>query len=238
MKETGEGERQVEATGGGVVVGQADTKGYCGGKLLSPQRLPARAVEHACEQYEVSEQRACRVVRQWRGTQRYLLLRRTDEDQADTGDPGPGGEVWAVRLSAHHGVVAGCGVAGGQGSSAADLATRRAEGAAQRPRGRLYKRWFVYSVADGAGESCVELRFREGDDERWIERSAFVVVRDKYTRECLPLRWRGAWDHHIPGRSKLWADDVGAQGYRMSYSSSVSWAGVPLPRSCGSGWGK
>jgi putative transposase len=38
-------------------------------------------VEHAREQYEVSERRACRVVRQWRGTQRYLPLRRTDEDQ-------------------------------------------------------------------------------------------------------------------------------------------------------------
>jgi putative transposase len=29
----------------------------------------------------VSERRACRVVKQWRGTQRYLPLRRTDEDQ-------------------------------------------------------------------------------------------------------------------------------------------------------------
>jgi hypothetical protein len=38
-------------------------------------------VEHACEKYEVSERRACWVVRQWRGTQRYLPLRRTDEDQ-------------------------------------------------------------------------------------------------------------------------------------------------------------
>jgi alpha-D-ribose 1-methylphosphonate 5-triphosphate synthase subunit PhnI len=38
-------------------------------------------VEHAREEYEVSERRACRVVRQWRGTQRYLPLRRTDEDQ-------------------------------------------------------------------------------------------------------------------------------------------------------------
>jgi putative transposase len=38
-------------------------------------------VEHAREQYAVSERRACRVVRQWRGTQRYLPLRRTDEDK-------------------------------------------------------------------------------------------------------------------------------------------------------------
>ena len=42
---------------------------------------------------------------------------------ADAGDPGPGGKVWAVRLPAHHGAVAECGVAGGKGSSAADLAT-------------------------------------------------------------------------------------------------------------------
>jgi hypothetical protein len=38
-------------------------------------------VEQACEKYAVSERRACRVVRQWRGTQRYLPVRRTDEDQ-------------------------------------------------------------------------------------------------------------------------------------------------------------
>jgi putative transposase len=38
-------------------------------------------VEHAREKYVVSERRACRVVRQWRGTQRYRPLRRTDEDE-------------------------------------------------------------------------------------------------------------------------------------------------------------
>ena len=38
-------------------------------------------MEHACEKYVVSERRACRVVRQWRGTQRYLPQRRTDEDE-------------------------------------------------------------------------------------------------------------------------------------------------------------
>ena len=34
-----------------------------------------------CSRYEASEQRSCRGVKQWRGTQRYLPLRRTDEDQ-------------------------------------------------------------------------------------------------------------------------------------------------------------
>src|ERR1039458_8390852 len=76
----GEGERQVETAGRGSGAGQADPKGYCGGKLLSPERRLC-AVEHAREQYEVSERRACRVVRQWRGTQRYVPLRRTDEEQ-------------------------------------------------------------------------------------------------------------------------------------------------------------
>src|SRR5271163_4054750 len=88
---------------------------------------------------------------------------------ADAGDPGPGGEVWAIRLSAHHGAVAECGMAGGQGSSAADLATRRAEGAAEAAATRaiVARGWLVHSVATGAGESCMELRLCEGDDARW-----------------------------------------------------------------------
>src|SRR5208283_3006242 len=77
---TGKRKRQVKTAGRRAVVGQTDIKGYCGGKLLSPERRRC-AVEHAREEYEVSERRACRVVRQWRGTQRYLPLRRTDEDQ-------------------------------------------------------------------------------------------------------------------------------------------------------------
>src|SRR5208282_2820801 len=89
--------------------------------------------------------------------------------RADTGHPDPGREVWAVRLPAHHRVVAECGVAGGEGSSAADLATRRAEGAAEAEGARavVVSRWFVRTDAPGAGESRVELRLREGDDARW-----------------------------------------------------------------------
>jgi putative transposase len=37
-------------------------------------------VEHARRKYGVSEREACRVLRQWRGTQRYVPLYRTDED--------------------------------------------------------------------------------------------------------------------------------------------------------------
>src|ERR1035438_9474027 len=60
-------------------------------------------------------------------------------------------------------------MAGRQGSSAADLATRRAEGAAETAGARtvVARRRFVCAVAAGAGESCVEIRLCEGDDTRW-----------------------------------------------------------------------
>src|ERR1700680_2307686 len=165
---TGEGERQVETVGSGAVVGQADPEGYCGGKLLSPERRRC-AVEHACEEYEVSERRACRVVKQWRGTQRYLPLRCTDEDQLTQA---------ILALAAKYGrygyrritvLLRNAGWQGGKGSSAADLATRRAEGAAETAgaRANVARGWFVHSAATGAGESCVELRLCESDDARW-----------------------------------------------------------------------
>jgi len=37
-------------------------------------------VEHARRKYGVSERQACRILRQWRGTQRYQPIYRTDED--------------------------------------------------------------------------------------------------------------------------------------------------------------
>src|SRR6266446_10806210 len=76
---TGEGEWQVEAAGRGVGAGQTDPEGYCGGKLLSPERRRC-AVEHAREKYEVSERHACRLLGQWRRTQRYAAIPRIDED--------------------------------------------------------------------------------------------------------------------------------------------------------------
>ena len=50
---------------------------------------------------------------------------------ADAVDHSPGSKVRAVRVPAHHRVVAECGLGGRQGSSAADLATRRAESTAE-----------------------------------------------------------------------------------------------------------
>jgi putative transposase len=37
-------------------------------------------VEHAREKYEVSERHACRLLGQWRRTQRYAAIPRIDEE--------------------------------------------------------------------------------------------------------------------------------------------------------------
>ena len=37
-------------------------------------------MEHALEKYEVSERHACRLLGQWRRTQRYAAIQRIDED--------------------------------------------------------------------------------------------------------------------------------------------------------------
>jgi putative transposase len=37
-------------------------------------------VEHALEKYEVSERHACRLLGQWRRTQRYAAIPRIDEE--------------------------------------------------------------------------------------------------------------------------------------------------------------
>src|ERR1039457_2541251 len=185
---TGERERQVETVGRGVGVGQTDPKGYCGGKLLSPERRRC-AVEHARGEYEVSERRACRVVRQWRGTQRYLPLRRTDEDQLTQA---------ILALAAKYGrygyrritvLLRNAGWPVGK-----DRVQRiwRREGLKvpqkQRPRGRLW-------LGDG---SCGRLR-PERANHVWSDDFVkamthdgralrVLVVIDEYTRECLALR--------------------------------------------------
>ncbi|MGA9570798.1 MAG: IS3 family transposase [Candidatus Acidiferrales bacterium] len=49
------------------------------GKLLSPERRRC-AVEQAREKYEVSERHACRLLGQWRRTQRYAAIQKIDEE--------------------------------------------------------------------------------------------------------------------------------------------------------------
>src|ERR1035441_8939442 len=143
---------------------------------------------------------------------------------ADAGDPGPGREVWAVRLPAHHGVVAERGMAGGEGSSAADLATRRAEGAAETAgEGAVVaRRRVAYRGATGAGESCVELRFCEGDDERWT--SAAHPGGDRRVHPGVLGVTGGAALGEFAGDRNVGGCDVGARDTR-AYSFG-QWAGV------------
>jgi hypothetical protein len=146
-------------------------------------------VEHAREEYEVSERRACRVVKQWRGTQRYLPLRRTDEDQLTQAILALAvkyGRYGYRRITA---LLQNAGWAVGK-----DRVQRiwRREGLKvpqkQRPRGRLW-------LGDG---SCVRLRPERANhvwsydfvkamtnDGRALR---ILVVIDEYTRECLALR--------------------------------------------------
>ena len=56
----------------------ASSSGCRGGKLVSPEQRRG-AVEYAPQQYGLSERNACRLVRQWSGTQRHTL-QRNDED--------------------------------------------------------------------------------------------------------------------------------------------------------------
>ncbi|MGO9074054.1 MAG: IS3 family transposase [Terriglobales bacterium] len=163
-------------------------KDIAGGKLLSPERRRC-AVEHAREEYEVSERRACRVVRQWRGTQRYLPLRRTDEDELTQA---------ILALAAKYGrygyrrITVLLRDAGWQVGKDRVQRIWRREGLKvpqkQRARGRLW-------LGDG---SCVRLRperanhvwsydFVKGmtHDGRALR---VLVVIDEYTRECLALR--------------------------------------------------
>ena len=74
----GAGEREAEAAGRRAEPGEAGAEGHRLGKLLSPERRRC-AVDHAQEQ-GMSERRACRLVNQPRGTQRYQPTQREDED--------------------------------------------------------------------------------------------------------------------------------------------------------------
>src|ERR1022692_4420525 len=218
---TGEGERQVETAGRGAVVGQADPEGYCGGKLLSPERRRC-AVEHAREEYEVSERRACRVVRQWRGTQRYVPLRRTDEDQLTqailtlAGQYGRYGYRRITVLLREAGWPVG-----------KDRVQRiwRREGLKvpqkQKPRGRLW-------LNDG---SCVRLRPARANhvwtydfvsalthDGRTLR---LLVLIDVFTRECLAIRVARKLGSLGTGQLYIEPGRPWESGYRESFNGKL-----------------
>jgi putative transposase len=146
-------------------------------------------VEHARERHELSERHACRLVNQWRGTQRYVPIQRVDED-ALTRD--------IVTLASQYGrygyrrITALLRTAGWQVGKDRVQRIWRREGLKvpekQKPRKRLW-------LNDG---SCVRLRPERANhvwsydfvsatthDGRTIR---MLTMIDEYTRECLTIR--------------------------------------------------
>ena len=79
LKELEKENTRLKRFGSGAFSGEAGAAGCGTGKLLSPERRRC-AVERAWEQHGLSERHACRLLGQWRGTQRYEPIHRVDED--------------------------------------------------------------------------------------------------------------------------------------------------------------
>jgi putative transposase len=146
-------------------------------------------VEHACQQHSMSERQACRLVNQWRATQRYQPRHRTDEDALTEA---------IIQLASEYGrygyrrITALLQAAGWQVGKDRVQRIWRREGLKvpqkQRPRGRLW-------LNDG---SCVRLRPERANhvwsydfvsarthDGRTIR---MLTMIDEFTRECLAIR--------------------------------------------------
>ena len=146
-------------------------------------------MEHAREKHELSERHACRLVKQWRGTQRYVPIQRVDEDALTRA---------IITLASEYGrygyrrITALLRATGWQVGKDRVQRIWRREGLKipkkQKPRRRL---WFN----DG---SCVRLRPERGNqvwsydfvsamthDGRAIR---MLTMIDEYTRECLAIR--------------------------------------------------
>ena len=130
-KENSQLKRQVSRS----YAGEADSEGRGGGKLLSPERRRC-AVEHARQQHRLSERHACRLLGQWRGTQRYITTQRDDEDALTRA---------IIQLASQYGrygyrritvLLQDGGLECGQGSGAADLAAGRVAGAGETEAAR------------------------------------------------------------------------------------------------------
>ena len=114
----------------------------------------------------MSERRACRLVNQPRGTQRYQPTQREDEDALTRAIIAAGQPVWTLRLSPDHGAAEARRLAGGQGPGRAHLASRRAEGSAEAEAARaaVAQRWIVRAAAAGAAPTMCGVRLRERED--------------------------------------------------------------------------
>jgi transposase InsO family protein len=146
-------------------------------------------VERARQVYGLSERHACRLLGQWRGTQRYLLIQRTDEDALTRA---------IIALATKYGrygyrrITALLRTAGWHVGKDRVQRIWRCQGlkvpVRQRPRGRLW-------LNDG---SCVRLRPERANhvwsydfvsamthDGRTLR---LLTLIDEYTRECLAIR--------------------------------------------------
>ena len=146
-------------------------------------------MERVRQQYGMTERHACRLLGQWRGTQRYEPIQRNDEDVLT-------GAI--ITLASKYGrygyrrITALLKTAGWQVGKDRVQCIWRREGlkvpAKQRPRGRLW-------LEDG---SCVRLRPERANhvwsydfvsamthDGRTLR---ILTLIDEYTRECLALR--------------------------------------------------
>ena len=146
-------------------------------------------MERARQQYGMTERHACRLLEQWRGTQRYEPIQRNDEDALTRA---------IVTLATKYGrygyrrITALLRNAGWQVGKDRVQCIWRREGlkvpAKQRPRGRLW-------LEDG---SCVRLRPERANhvwsydfvsamthDGRTLR---VLTLIDEYTRECIALR--------------------------------------------------
>jgi hypothetical protein len=114
------------------------------------------------------ERQVCRVLKQWRGTQHYLPMHRTDEG-ALARDHRTGQRVWPLRLPANHRAVASPRLAGWQGPYAGRLALRGVESAGKTrvPGTVVFERRVVHPTAARASEPGVELRICQRVDPRW-----------------------------------------------------------------------
>ena len=142
----------------------------------------------------MSERHACQLVNQPRGTQRYQPTQREDEDQltqAIISLASQYGRYGYRRITA---LLKRAGLAGGQGSSGEDLASRRAEGSAQAEGKRtvVAQRWIVRAAAAGARNHIWRYDFvsAKTHDGRTVRMLNLI---DEYSRECLLIRAERRW---------------------------------------------
>ena len=114
----------------------------------------------------MSERHACRLLGQWRGTQRYEPMDRSDEDELTRAVIETGEAVRTLWLSANHSAAAEWRLASRQRAGTANLAAGRAKSAAKTKAKKtvMVERRFLRAAQAGATQPGVELRLCERED--------------------------------------------------------------------------